>query len=493
MNNRNILLSWIGYNDIKASNGDAHPGPVLSALKELPFVAAYLLHNGIDGAKQCTDWIRTESKLNIHARAVTLTSPIDFAEIYTAASQLLADVIKAHTQSDIYIHLSPGTPTMQAVWILLGKSSVHPIKFVQTSLEQGVQIVDIPFDIAAEFQPAKTAKRILSLSMAEAPRLAQFDSIITKNPRVNLLKQKAAVLAASEFPVLIEGETGTGKELFAKAIHNASNRARAPFVAVNCGAISAELIDSELFGHVKGSFTGAIADKKGYFEAANGGTIFLDEFGELPKAAQVRLLRILQDGSYTRVGDTQERKVDVRIIAATNRRLLDEITDGRFREDLFYRVAVGILNLPPLREREGDILLLADAFLEQIAGGLGASNKKKISAKAKNLLLQNRWLGNARELYATLLRASLWAEGDTLSDNDISQAMLEPVAGAHDVLDKPIGNDFEIEAVISEVAAHYLSRAMAQAGGNKRKAAGLLGLASYQRLNNWLEKYGVQQ
>jgi transcriptional regulator with PAS, ATPase and Fis domain len=491
----NILISWIGLNDIKASQGGSHPGPVLSALQALPFTKAYLLHDTLEGAKSCVKWIGSKAEADIHATSVKLVSPIDFAEIYGAANQLLTEVIGAYPKANVYIHLSPGTPTMQAVWILLGKTANRQVKFVQTSLEQGVQIVEIPFDISAEFQPGSVpVARLLDLSMAEAPRLAQFDSIITRNPGLNLLKKKAAVLAVSDFPVLIEGETGTGKELFALAIHNASNRAEHPFVAVNCGAIPAELIDSELFGHVKGSFTGAVTDKKGYFEAADGGTIFLDEFGELPKAAQVRLLRILQDGSFTRVGDTKEKRVNVRLIAATNRRLLEEIAAGLFREDLFYRVAVGILNLPPLREREGDILLLADAFLQQLAAQIagGKEKQKKLSVKAKNIIIQHRWPGNARELYATLLRACLWAEADALSDTDIRNAMLETVPAESDILGQPIGKNFDIQAVMSDLAVHYLERAMAEAGGNKTKAAELLGLSSYQTLNNWLDKYGVK-
>jgi transcriptional regulator with PAS, ATPase and Fis domain len=439
------------------------------------------------------DWLRREQYgLEIHARSVTLASPIDFAEIYQVASCLLADVAKAHPQASIHIHLSPGTPTMQAVWVLLGKSACVPVQFVQSSIEQGVQLVDIPFDIAAEFRPAAAdTGRLMSLAMAEPPRLAQFDSIQTQNPLMQHLKQKAAVMAARDIPVLIEGETGTGKELFARAIHNASDRAGKPFVAVNCGAIPPDLIDSELFGHKKGSFTGAIADKQGYFAAADGGTIFLDEFGELPKPAQVRLLRVLQDGTFTPVGETRERKVDVRLIAATNRHLLEEIAAGRFREDLFYRVAVGILTLPPLRERDGDVQLLANSFLAGLALELGGK-KKKLSVKAKNLMKRHRWPGNARELYATLLRACLWAEGDTLTDADVRNAMLETVPTESDILGRQIGKHFDIQEVMSDLAVHYLERAMAEAGGNKTKAAELLGLSSYQTLNNWLDKYGVK-
>ena len=195
------------------------------------------------------------------------------------------------------------------------------------------------------------------------------------------------------------GESGTGKELFAKAIHNTSHRQGKPFITVNCGAIPKDLIDSELFGHVKGAFTGAIYHKTGYFEAADTGTLFLDEFGELPLEAQVRLLRVLQSGELSKVGDTQTINVDVRIIAATNRNLPAEIAQGNFREDLFYRVAVGIISLPPLRERHGDVALLSAYLLQKInqdAVHQPGYVAKTLSVKAKNKLLNYDWPGNIR-------------------------------------------------------------------------------------------------
>jgi len=229
--------------------------------------------------------------------------------------------------------------------------------------------LSIPFDISAEYIPqlVKNAdKKLTELSYSEAPLSAAFSDIITQNPELKRTIQKAEKIAVRDVPALIMGESGTGKELFAKAIHNSSLRKGKPFITVNCGAIPKDLIDSELFGHVKGAFTGASSNKIGYFEAADGGTLFLDEFGELPEDAQVRLLRVLQSGEMSKVGDSGSMKVDVRVIAATNRNLAAEIATGRFREDLFYRVAVGIITLLPLRERAGDIALLADYLMAKI-------------------------------------------------------------------------------------------------------------------------------
>ena len=307
-----------------------------------------------------------------------------------------------------------------------------------------------------------------------------------------VLKAQAQILALKQVPVLIYGETGTGKELFARAIHNAGPRSAAPFVAVNCGAIAPELIDSTLFGHKKGAFTGAIADRPGVFQQAHGGTLFLDEFGELTPDVQVRLLRVLQEGTFTPVGSNQEFKVDVRLITATHRNLMQEVAQGRFREDLFYRIAVGVLHLPPLREREGDLLLLSEALLAGIASQDTSLGDKKISAEAKNLILQHPWRGNVRELQSTLLRAALWCQGDLITAHDIEQALFKLPQAQADVLAMDVTQGIDLQQVIAEVAGHYLRKALTLTGNNKTRAASLLGLKSQQTLSNWMDKYGIE-
>jgi transcriptional regulator with PAS, ATPase and Fis domain len=292
------------------------------------------------------------------------------------------------------------------------------------------------------------------------------------------------------------GESGTGKELFAKAIHNASQRQGKPFITVNCGAIPKDLIDSELFGHIKGAFTGAATNKIGYFEAADGSTLFLDEFGDLPEDAQVRLLRVLQSGEISKVGDSKTLTVDVRVIAATNRDLAQDIAEGRFREDLFYRIAIGVLTLPPLRERSGDLALLVDHLMTSI--NRKASNQpgyvdKKISVKAKNIILNHAWPGNIRELHGTLLRASIWAESDTITEFDIREAMISQPA-IDNKSDLPeIGSGLDIQGVLDDIKRKYITKALAQVGGNKKKATALLGLPNYQTLSNWMDKLGIEE
>jgi transcriptional regulator with GAF, ATPase, and Fis domain len=221
------------------------------------------------------------------------------------------------------------------------------------------------------------------------------------------------LVARSDAPVLILGETGTGKEVVARAVHTRSRRAAGPFLRVNCGAIPPELIDSELFGHERGSFTGAVAQRKGWFERADGGTLFLDEVGELPAAAQVRLLRVLQDGSLQRVGGQQQLAVDVRVVAATNRDLAAMVQAGAFRADLWYRIAVFPIHLPALRERIEDIAALATHFAMQAAKRLGLAPQTP-SAADIGLLSRYAWPGNVRELASVMERAAILGDGRRL-------------------------------------------------------------------------------
>jgi len=308
---------------------------------------------------------------------------------------------------------------------------------------------------------------------------------------------KARRIAPRSIPVVIEGETGTGKELLARAIHRSSTRRKKPFIAVNCGAIPNELVESELFGHEKGAFTGADRLRKGYFEAAHTGSLFLDEISEVPLSVQVKLLRILQEGEVVHVGATKPIKINVRIIAATNRELTTEISNGHFRSDLFYRLAVGVLRLPPLRDRTGDLSLLIDYLLDEVNNESieePGHTHKKLYASARNLLLLHAWPGNVRELKNTILRASVWSEGETITSDEIKEALL-PIRtpSGSDILGRPLDTELKLPELINTVARHYLGRALEETRGNKSQAANLVGLPSYQTFTNWLKKYGVEQ
>ena len=247
------------------------------------------------------------------------------------------------------------------------------------------------------------AKRVLQLERQLANKYS-FDNIIGKSKILNASIDAAKKVAGSETTVLLTGETGTGKEVFAQAIHNASNRSKQNFVAVNCSAFSKDLLENELFGHKAGAFTGAVKDSKGIFEEANHGTVFLDEIGEMPLDLQAKLLRVLETGEFLKVGDSKPTKVNVRIIAATNRNLQQEVEEGHFREDLFYRIAVFQISLPPLRERVIDIEELAIFFLRTFTN---KTNKKinKISKNYLEALKQHSWKGNIRELKNVIERS----------------------------------------------------------------------------------------
>ncbi len=225
-------------------------------------------------------------------------------------------------------------------------------------------------------------------------------------------------VAPSDAPVLVTGESGTGKELIAQAVHEYSRRRKNEFIAINCGAIPENLLESELFGHEKGSFTGAMTRRTGRFEQGDGGTLFLDEIGDMPQSVQVKLLRVLQDGSFYRVGSNEAQKSDVRIVAATNKDLAHEVSEGNFREDLYYRLNVVEINLPPLRERREDIPLLSEFFLQRLARKYSLA-KIKLSGEALDALSHHPWNGNVRELENTMARACALAESSLLLADDI--------------------------------------------------------------------------
>ena len=409
-----ILITWIGHADLRAPGHEATAGigPVAQALSARAYDAVTLISDyPREEVTPFLEWLRSRTRAHVEVAHEPLSGPTEFGEIYEAAVRVVSAAIESHGKdADLTFHLSPGTPAMAAVWIILAKTR-FPAELIESSPEQGVRTASIPFEISAEFIPDLLRgpdERIEKATAGRPPEAPEFADIIHRSEAMARVIARAQRVAPRKIPVLIQGESGTGKELLARAIHRASPRRDDPFIAVNCGAIPVELVESELFGHEKGAFTGAGRARAGYFEAADGGTLFLDEVGELSLSAQVKFLRILQDGRVLRLGSTSHRAVDVRIIAATNRSLSGEVTAGRFREDLFYRLAVADLKLPPLRDRTGDLGLLVDRLLAQVneehARQPGFEHKK-ISPDARNLLMVQPWPGNVRELLNTLHRA----------------------------------------------------------------------------------------
>lgn len=309
-----------------------------------------------------------------------------------------------------------------------------------------------------------------------------FDSILGESKVLKDAVSLARKVAGTDVPVLLTGETGTGKEVFAQAIHYNSKRAKQSFVAVNCSSFSKELLESEMFGHKAGSFTGALKDKKGLFEEANNGTIFLDEIGEMAFELQAKLLRILETGEYIKIGDTKPTRVNVRIIAATNRNLPEEISKDRFREDLFYRLSVFQVHLPPLRERMGDIRLLAKAFVKnfsvQLSRAIGEISPEFLAA-----LEQQPWKGNIRELRNVIERSLIVCEGERLEVEDLP---LEIQNVHYEQSDDNASGSFELSAM----ERRHIARVLEYTKGNKTEAARLLkiGLTTLYRK---IEEYKI--
>jgi two-component system, NtrC family, response regulator len=298
--------------------------------------------------------------------------------------------------------------------------------------------------------------------------------------------QKLIGLAsASDVPTLISGETGTGKELVARALYGHGSRAHRPFVAVNCAAIPTELLESELFGHVKGAFTGALADHAGRFREADGGTLFLDEIGDMPLAMQAKLLRVLQDHEVQPLGGSKRQRVDIRLIAATNKNLLALVKESRFREDLFYRLKVFHIHLPPLRERGSDILLLAEHFLYQAS----TAAPKQLTAAAAQSLLEYEWPGNVRELENLMRHLTVLVRGPVIDKADLAISKKEPAS------DLSLGSldgllQMPLPAAMKHLEKHLIQQALQAAHGNRADAARRLGIHR-QLLYAKLKEYGL--
>ncbi len=304
-----------------------------------------------------------------------------------------------------------------------------------------------------------------------------FDCMMGESPQMRKVYDLIERVAETKSNILISGESGTGKELTARAIHSQSSRKDRPFVVINCAGIPENLIESELFGYKKGAFTGASSDKNGLFDVAQGGTVFLDEVGELTPAIQVKLLRVIQERTFTAVGDTEERKVDVRFITATNKNLEDEVLEKRFREDLYFRLNVIQIVMPPLRNREGDIKLLSGYFLEKYSRELG-KDIRKISAYAMDLLSNYSFPGNVRELENIIERSVALETSNIVLPESLTLSHFQRNSNAnrerrrHDLT----ADGLDLNAFLFEIEKDYLLKALELSKGSKQKAAKLLGL-----------------
>lgn len=497
-----VLLAWVGSKDLDGT-GSADPlkaGPICRALVSRRFDHVVLLNDyAKERAEKYERWLKRTTKVDVVIRNEKLSSPTNYRDIYRAVSEAVVWTREKYgKKATLTFHLSPGTPAMAAIWIIAAKTQFEA-ELIESSPEQGVATVDVPFSLHADFIPAavqQTSEDLARMAEGGRPEDATFGDIHHRSSVMKHLVKRARQAAMFSEPILIEGESGTGKQLLAAAIHREGPRKGGPLIEENCGAVPRELFESVFFGHMKGAFTGAATEHKGHFERANGGTLFLDEVGELTLDHQVKLLRVLQEKKVRRLNGTTDIPVDVRVIAATNRDLLKGVAEGWFREDLYFRLAVLVLKLPPLRTRSGDLPLLLDKLLERVNSEHGArpgAVQKKLSPGARSVLLRHLWPGNVRELDATLRRACIWSKAAVIEEDEAREAIVSgPVGPGDNILGRPLGEGFSLEGLLEEVARHYLTRAMKEAGGVKKKATELIGFDNYQTLTNWLDKYEVK-
>jgi DNA-binding NtrC family response regulator len=372
--------------------------------------------------------------------------------------------------------LTPGTPVI----IVTGFGELE--KAVEAVREGAFDFVSKPFNIT---ELKGLVERALQKAPASTPQPADRDSmppaLLGRTPAMTGVYKQIAHAASADAPVLIIGESGTGKELVARAIHQHGNRSSRPFVPINCGALTETLLESELFGHVKGSFTGAVADAKGVFQTAHTGTVFLDEVGEMSPALQVKLLRVLQEGEVRPVGSSRAIRTDVRIVAATNVDVERAVAEGKFRQDLFYRLGVVIITLPPLRERREDIPLLIERFLK--AASAKAMKQVDLTPAAVEALASYHWPGNVRELENMIERLVVFSRGSRIDVGDLPPTVT-PRAPA---LEKRLFDDLP---TLEEIERRYLLHVLEQVGHNRTRAAEVMGI-DRRTLYRMAERFGI--
>jgi two-component system response regulator AtoC len=455
-------------------------GPVLRLLQAggVRYDEAIVLctREGRHGARTLVAVMQREVE-EVELRVLDVSDPSDHAQLFEALGPVLAQL---PTDGELDVLLSAGTPQAQTLWVVLVQAGllrarmlqVIPPRFVPVPHPEPVREVRLDIEGFPEIRALREEVVRLRARVAEvAPGL------VGASPPMVRLRERLARLAPSDLPVIVLGETGVGKELVARALHEASGRAEGPFVAESCGAVSESLAESELFGHVEGAFTGAMGRHRGLFEQAHGGTLLLDEVGELSPRLQVRLLRVLQEGEVRPVGAEKSMPVDVRVIAATHRDLRAEVQAGRFREDLYYRLRGAELIVPPLRDRPGDLELLVAHFLHQAGSSL------RVGRSAWERLAAHTWPGNVRELAAEVRRWTVLCD-EVVGVEDLGFAV------GREVVAVPVPAAGGVQTLDEAVEA-AVRTALAASGGNLSAAARVLGV-DRNTLKRKLERMGLR-
>jgi len=499
-----ILLSFVGFHDPYSKaliSGEERPGPILTVVRERRFdrVILFSTPRTADHTRSTAQAIAGQiDTLPVEIIDLTLEDPTDYKSILSSLRQHCANILDRFPGVQLHISTASGTPQMHACWLLLVASGETPGRLLHTRppefvsdkkpVVSEIDPTTIPFP---EMRPARLAfGEEHSGDVDIHDQIPAIDTVleevglVAEHTIMRLAVDRAATAAPFAAPILILGETGTGKELFAMLVHRLSGRQQDRFVPLNCASIPSDLVESTLFGHKRGAFTGAVTDLKGKFEIADRGTLFLDEIGELPLNAQAKLLRVLEDSYIEPVGSNQRRLVDVRIVAATNRDLVEEIRAGRFREDLYYRLRGADIILPPLRERRSEIPRLSLHILEMINKTI--AKPRQFSTEALTKLQSHSWPGNVRDLRAVIQRAVMFSRGKTVLDG--SDIVFDGNQGTDIFSYLPEPKDgFRLNEFLSDIRTALFRRALAAANNNQSKAARILGVTP-QAVSNFIKE-----
>ncbi len=519
-----ILFTFAGNRDpynLESVKGVFTDGPVLTLLNERSFDAVHIFTtpNSLPNAQQLQRVIAKRAG-NIRTRIyhLDIPDPTDYEALFLNMSARCREILDEYRdlKPACFIATASGTPQMQTVWFLMAQSGIVPATLLKITpprflrpQQKAVSEISLSLATFPKITPplaetldiAATCLRKEKLEAERDELIREFSGLrmIGKSPALTRVMDTVRAAALYDSAVLIQGETGTGKEVVAKAIHFNSPRKGEPLIVVNCAAIPETLVESELFGHEKGAFTGATQKKKGKFELADGGTIFLDEIGDMPLPAQAKILRVLQDKAITRVGGEKTVRADVRIIAATNRNLTAFINDGKFREDLYYRLKVIDISIPALRERTEDISLLVEYFLER--HNHRYRQQKQISRETMRRILSYSWPGNIRELENTIERAFVLSRGSVIKEDDLPPEITLPVSslpkspGKIDLPNAPIitipPDGLDLDVHLLNLEKSYCEEAIKVKDGNREAAARLLKIKPHTFRKRAKEKFGM--
>jgi len=493
-----ILVTFTGFHDpysLGLVGDEQQAGPIVSLVNARQFDHVVLIStpNTYENTTATESVLKgLNPKLGSSIIEAALSDPTDYAEILSALrSKILPALALFEAPIDLSVAVASGTPQMHAAWLLLIASGeiparilhIRPPRFVTTE-KPLVSEVDLSSRDFPEVRSTSLSGLESLDTTADVGKLIRSLGIVGDHPELQKALDIAATLAPSDVPMLILGETGTGKELLARFVHLASGRPADRFVAINCAAIPKDLVESMLFGHRKGAFTGALSDQEGKFAQADGGTLFLDELGELPIDTQAKLLRVLQEGQIEPVGAAQPRNVDVRLIGATNVNLPRAIRQGKFREDLYYRVNIGEIHLPALRERRSDIPKVALAVLDRVNTSL--KQPKRLTTAALQRLQAHDWPGNIRDLSNAIERSARLTRSAALDADDL--ILSEPVGHADPLATLPEPMEgFSLEEFLSSARKQLVIRALEIGRGNQSEAARLLGVTP-QAVHKFVQK-----